>query len=414
MGIDQFKNVLCEVTGVSATIVPQNRFSYESFDAVVVDAMTGLYENPAPVRPYALVRRELDKIRQAVESGAASIDSESNLAGVPRFTFVYMTDIPEWVPPEKREIQMERRKALVPYPADSVLENDWVYSESAANGGGEPRVVLEPVRFFQTPGMTRLFAELVYKTFVSEVEAGHWDGFLATVVMDIGTREGPHVVDLSSRTVRQYEQLIFPSGEAEVRAVWWVALLAREKAAGQVAPPELDHSVTKAIGANILTWSTDQDMLACTMVRMMRNPAHYASTRVHWRFRDLKKETYTLDVHNLVARLVRSGVTPMMLVAFAASCGTDYTKKEHYSLNVSQSTTFSILHSVSKGMTELEDEHFGSYAEALLTKYHEECERRPRHKNRHPVRFREMDAKTRKGVMGRLVFLWSYWINLRV
>jgi hypothetical protein len=416
MGIDQFKNVLLQVTGQRPLIEPHSAFSYRAFDGVVVDAMTGLYENPAPTTPSALVRRELFKIRDAVESGCAKVRDGSDTVGVSRFTFVYMTDIPAWVPAEKREIQEERRKTLVPYPADSVLESNCVFSASTAGAGGVGRVLLEPVRFFQTQGMTRLFSELVYKTFAAEVLAGHWDGFYATVVMDIGAHGGPYVFDLARRSAIQHETLVFPSGEAEVRAVWWLSLLSGDRSLigpdGRV-PVELDHSICKALHPKFLLWSTDQDMLACASVRMMRNPDHYRSVHVHWRFRDVQKETYTLEVHTLVHKLCSLGATPMFIVAFAAACGTDYTKKEHYSKNVSQSSTFDILTKAARGVTELADEHFQTYAEHLLNKFHCLCEEDPRFKNKHPVRFHQMEQQTHKTAIDRLGFLWLYWTNLR-
>lgn len=404
MGIQKFRVTLLKRTGQKARVFENASAAFDC-NVVVVDAMTGLYKvkGGAPMKPSELVADQLGMIRRAIIGAAREDPLRKN------FVFVYSTDISHLVPREKAATQAARRAGLVPYPADCVLTKTCVWSES-----GE--FLLEPVRFFQSKGMTRAYSLFLLDCLLEEVRNLEWEGLRATIVMDIGCPAGPHCIDLRTGKHTQYRELAFPSGEAEIRAVWWAALFAGDKAVASAdIPEELAVEPSRGGKNRFVLWTTDQDLLACAMVQLMRRPEAYKGVEIDWLF-DIKEDEYHMvDVVSLTRGMedpvVGGGYNWMLLLTFAAACGTDYTAKKDFSNFVNEEMTCNFLADAAVSLREpVSLEGFADYALAALRGFHRLA--KTRSETKRPVPIETMDPALRQSIVDSLNFICKYWSSL--
>ncbi len=404
MGIQKFRLTLLARTG-QKPVIHENAGSAFDCGVVAVDAMTGLYKvkGGAPMRPSELVADQLGMIRRAINGAARDDPLREN------FVFIYSTDISHLVPKEKAATQAARRAGLNPYPSDSVLTKHCVWSESGES-------LLEPVRFFQTKGMTRVFSLFLLDCLLDEVRNLEWSGLRATIVLDIGCPAGPHCIDLRTGRHTQYMELAFPSGEAEIRAVWWAALFAGDKALAPVSiPEELVIKPSRGSKNRIVLWTTDQDLLACAMVQLMRRPEAYKDVTIDWLYDVKEDEHHMVDVAKLVRGvedpITGGGYNWMLLLVFAAACGTDYTAKKDFSNFVNEQMTYNFLADAAVSLREpISLEGFVDYALAALRGFHRLA--KTRSETKRPVPIETMDPALRQSIVDSLNFICKYWSSL--
>ena len=404
MGINKFRLTLLQRTQEKAVV---HTDVSEAFNCAVfvADAMTGLYKvkGGAPMKPSELVADQLGMIRDVCN---AAITSEPRK----NFVFVYSTDVSHQVPREKAVTQAARRTGLIPYPEDSVLTKEVVWSESGT-------FLLEPVRFFQSRGMTRVYSLFLLDCLLEEVRDGKWGAIpRATIVLDIGCPAGPHCIDLRTRKHTQHRDLAFPSGEAEIRAVWWAARFAKD---AEVAPGELPEELViesrPSVQKRFVLCTTDQDLLACMMVQMMRRPQAYAGVTIDWLFDKKDNEYHMVDVgrlaHAVEDPIRGGGYNWMLLLTFAAACGTDYTDKKLFSNYVNELMTYNFLADAAIALREpVSLDGFTDYALAALRGFHRMAQKRSATKC--PVPIETMAVEQRTAIMDSLNFICKYWSGL--